>query len=120
VQDELENQLSLFSKDEVETWMRHMLKQSAVDINLEFRTRVEEHSGVIVERFQHIGCKTEREQVRFFVWAFLFSNNHIPQSAHAPFNAQLLSPVGSVTSLISKATNIENLAKMTEMFNAWF
>jgi hypothetical protein len=31
-----------------------------------------------------------------------------------------VSPVGSVTSLISKATNVENLAMMTEVFNPWF
>jgi transformation/transcription domain-associated protein len=99
----LEQQLCLFSRDEVLTWL-HAQKQPAV-IDLAFRQRVEENTASVVQRASNLACTIERQQQ-------LNGLNGVPPPGP--------SPVQSVTNMIAQATNPLNLVKMTEMYNPWF
>jgi transformation/transcription domain-associated protein len=103
-QDELEQQLCLFSRDEVLTWL-HVNKQPAL-IDITFRNRVEENTAVVVERARHMACTVERQQ-------------HINPPAPG-VQTMMISPLQSAAQLLSQATSPLNLTKMTEMYQPWF
>ncbi|KAF7301711.1 hypothetical protein MIND_00736700 [Mycena indigotica] len=95
---DLEQQLCLFSRDEVATWLR--THQAPWD-NL--RKLVAGNIDGVVKRAETMACKLEREQV-----------------AQNP-NAPVLAPVvQTVTNLISTATNPIQLSKMGETYLPWF
>ncbi|KAL4241981.1 DNA Damage Response and Repair Kinase [Abortiporus biennis] len=101
---ELEEQLCLFARDEVMTWMYQRQQQrtwSTLDVS--FRASVAANIEAIVKRAETMSCKAEREQA--------MQNS---QNPNTPLVMQ------TVTNLISSATNPQNLTKMTEMFIPWF
>lgn len=64
-QFELEQQLCLFARDEVMTWLHGRGKPWNFD--LAFRTNVAENIKGVVKRAETMACKLERDQVRPFV-----------------------------------------------------
>jgi transformation/transcription domain-associated protein len=94
----LEQQLCLFSRDEVVTWLRG--RSTNTDAN--FRKFVAANIDGVVKRAETMACKVEREQ-----------------AVQNP-TAQVLAPVvQTVTNLISSATNPIQLTKMGEMYTPW-
>lgn len=98
---DLEQQLCLFSRDEVISWMSMRGKPWAVDML--FRQSVAANIDGVVKRAETMACKNERENV-------LQSNG---ATATVP-------AVQTVTNLISSATNPLQLAKMGELYQPWF
>ncbi|KAJ7068316.1 hypothetical protein C8F01DRAFT_1364679 [Mycena amicta] len=96
---DLEQQLCLFSRDEVVTWLRG--RQVPIDGN--FRKLVAGNIDGVVKRAETMACKLEREQAT--------------QNPNAPVMAPV---VQTVTNLISTATNPIQLAKMGEVYLPWF
>jgi len=90
---DLEQQLSLFLRDEVLTWYSHHTKQPSADIL--FRTHVSHNVDVVVKRAEVLACKFERENTH--------PNSSIPASK-------------AVSDLISISTNPQNLARMPEQW----
>ncbi|KAF8339104.1 FAT-domain-containing protein [Cantharellus anzutake] len=90
---DLEQQLSLFLRDEVLTWYSHHGKQPSADIV--FRTHVSQNVDVVVKRAEVLACKYERENTH--------PNSSIPASK-------------AVSDLISISTNPQNLARMPEQW----
>ncbi|KAJ6599027.1 hypothetical protein DFH09DRAFT_1388713 [Mycena vulgaris] len=95
---DLEQQLCLFSRDEVMTWLRG--RSGNTDNN--FRKFVAANIDGFVKRAETMACKVEREQAN--------------QNPTAPVLAPV---VQTVTNLISSATNPIQLTKMGEMYTPW-
>ncbi|KAJ7498882.1 hypothetical protein FB451DRAFT_1427318, partial [Mycena latifolia] len=95
---DLEQQLCLFSRDEVMTWLRG--RSGNTDPN--FRKLVAANIDGVVKRAETMACKTEREQ-----------------SIQNPTSPVLAPVVQTVTNLISSATNPIQLTKMGEMYTPW-
>ncbi|KAJ7179098.1 FAT domain-containing protein [Mycena filopes] len=95
---DLEQQLCLFSRDEVMTWLRSRTPNA--DAN--FRKFVGANIDGFVKRAETMACKLEREQAI--------------QNPTAPVLAPV---VQTVTNLISSATNPIQLTKMGEMYTPW-
>jgi len=98
---ELEQQLCLFSRDEVMTWLHGRGKPWTFDLS--FRTSVAESIKGVVGRAETLACKLEREQAA--------------QHPTSP-NARVI--VHTVKSLVDTSTSPVNLMKMTEIFVPWF
>ncbi|KAJ7507855.1 hypothetical protein B0H11DRAFT_2271401 [Mycena galericulata] len=96
---DLEQQLCLFSRDEVTTWLRGRAGNN--DAN--FKKLVAANIDGVVKRAETMACKVEREQAI--------------QNPTAPVLAPV---VQTVTNLISSATNPIQLTKMGEMYMPWF
>ncbi|KAJ7682762.1 FAT domain-containing protein [Mycena polygramma] len=95
---DLEQQLCLFSRDEVMTWLRGR----ATNTDANFRKFVAANIDGVVKRAETMACKIEREQ------------------ATLNPTAPVLAPVvQTVTNLISSATNPIQLTKMGEMYTPW-
>ncbi|KAF8195850.1 FAT domain-containing protein [Mycena galopus ATCC 62051] len=95
---DLEQQLCLFGRDEVMTWLRG--RTASTDAN--FRKFVAANIDGVVKRAETMACKIEREQA---------VNNP---------TAPVLAPVvQTVANLISSATNPIQLTKMGEMYTPW-
>ncbi|KAH9951586.1 hypothetical protein B0H21DRAFT_818036 [Amylocystis lapponica] len=100
---DLEQQLCLFARDEVMTWI-HGRGKGIFDAA--FRANVGSNIDGIVKRAETLGCKIEREQP-------------VPNSQ--PGQPPVTTPVlQTVLGLISTATNPLHLARMPEMFLPWF
>jgi len=102
---ELEQQLCLFSRDEVMTWL-HARQRPWTTTDVSFRNNVASNIDGVVKRAEAMACKVEREQST--------PQNVAAQMANSPQVMQ------TVTNLISTATNPVQLVKMTEMFLPWF
>ncbi|THH10763.1 hypothetical protein EW146_g8270 [Bondarzewia mesenterica] len=99
----LEQQLCLFARDEVMTWLfGHRRGEIAFD--LPFRQSVAQNIEGVVTRAEAMACKTEREIAMV--------------SANIPNTERPV--VHTVVSLIAKATDPVNLMKMTENYFPWF
>jgi transformation/transcription domain-associated protein len=98
---DLEQQLCLYGRDEVTSWLS--MRQRAWTVDQFFRQSVTANIDGIVKRAETMACKIEREQA-------LQNNNHPGQ----------VPVVQTVTNLISTATNPIQLAKMGEMYQPWF
>ncbi|KAJ7638852.1 FAT domain-containing protein [Roridomyces roridus] len=99
---DLEQQLCLFSRDEVMNWIRAR-PGNAGSNDPNFRKFVAANIDSIVKRAETMACKVEREQA--------------VQNPTAPVMAPV---VQTVTNLISSATNPIQLTKMGEMYTPWF
>ncbi|RDB22695.1 Transcription-associated protein 1 [Hypsizygus marmoreus] len=97
---DLEQQLCLFGRDEVTSWMTMRGRPHQVD--LLYRQSVAANIDAVVKRAETMACKAEREQA-------INSNN--PGAVPV---------VQTVTNLISSATNPLQLAKMGETYYPWF
>ncbi|TFY70158.1 hypothetical protein EVG20_g2846 [Dentipellis fragilis] len=100
---DLEQQLCLFSRDEVMTWLHGRGKPWSFDKN--FRDSVAQNIEGVIKRAETLACKVEREQ------ALASPNN--PAQANVPV-------VQTIISLIASATDPINLMKMTEIYHPWF
>ncbi|TFK56003.1 FAT-domain-containing protein [Heliocybe sulcata] len=99
---ELEQQLCLFARDEVITWLHNRAKVwNAGDIT--FRNHVTTNIAVVVKNAETMACKVEREQAA--------QNPTTPPSAPV---------VQTITNLISQATNPVNLSRMQDQYSPWF
>ncbi|VDC00099.1 unnamed protein product [Peniophora sp. CBMAI 1063] len=100
---DLEKQLALHGRDEVLTSFMSRGHSSNVDttIRQDVGTMIEQ----VVKHAKTMGCKTEREQA--------MSDLQNP----SPANVTL---VYTATKLISAATDLINLMKMTEIYHPWF
>ncbi|KAJ7180147.1 FAT domain-containing protein [Mycena crocata] len=96
---DLEQQLCLFSRDEVMTWLR----QRTGNPEANFKKLVAANIDGVVKRAETMACKAEREQAI--------------QSPNTPAVAPVIS---TITNLISSATNPLQLAKMGEVYLPWF
>ncbi|KDQ21071.1 hypothetical protein BOTBODRAFT_142417 [Botryobasidium botryosum FD-172 SS1] len=94
---DLDQQLSLFIRDEVLTWYNSHQKQQTND--LVFRDHIAQNVEAIVKKAEILSCRLERDM----------------GNANSPMTA-----VQSITNLISEATNPQNLAKMGEAWYPWF
>jgi hypothetical protein len=74
LQFELEQQLCLFARDEVMTWLNGRGKPWAVDIS--FRNSVAENIRGVVHQAETMACKIEREEVPF-------STRHREKASHS-------------------------------------
>ncbi|KAF8897572.1 hypothetical protein BD779DRAFT_388223 [Infundibulicybe gibba] len=96
---DLEQQLCLFGRDEVTSWMTMRGRPWAVDVT--FQRSVAANIDGVVKRAETMACKNEREQA--------LQNN--------PGTSPV---VQTVTNLICCATNPIQLAKMGELYHPWF
>ncbi|KAI0068843.1 FAT-domain-containing protein [Artomyces pyxidatus] len=103
-QFDLEQQLCLFSRDEVMTWLHGRGKPWTFDLN--FRQNVSVNIEGVVKRIETMSCKTERELA-------LASPTTDPCPTKVPV-------VQTVINLIASATDPINLMKMTEIYSPWF
>ena len=62
-QCELEQQLCLFARDEVMTWLHQHHRGRVPPIDHNFRLNVTNNIDAIIKRAETMACKTEREQV---------------------------------------------------------
>jgi len=97
---ELESNLCLYGRDEVNSWMAMRNQPWQADIT--FRQNVAGNIDGVVKRAETMACKIEREQA---------VNNS---------NIGAVPVIQTVTNLISSATNPIQLAKMGEMYHPWF
>ncbi|KII95163.1 hypothetical protein PLICRDRAFT_693420 [Plicaturopsis crispa FD-325 SS-3] len=99
---DLEQQLCLFARDEVMTWLHTRGQPWTFDVS--FRANVAACIDGIVKRAETMSCKIEREQAL---------SNAIPGGGQTPV-------VQTVTNLISMATNPIQLMKMSEVYLPWY
>ncbi|EPQ59490.1 hypothetical protein GLOTRDRAFT_136350 [Gloeophyllum trabeum ATCC 11539] len=99
---DLEQQLCLFARDEVITWL-HLRNKPWNAADITFRNHVAANIDAIVKKAETMACKVEREQ-----------------AVQNPSNPATAPVVQTVTNLISSATNPINLAKMQEVYSPWF
>lgn len=98
---DMEQQLSLFLRDEVYYWFAiHKAGQGEIHMDPTIRNFIAQNVDGIVRRAELLACKTGFEK-----------DTGSPKSAP---------PIQNVISLISNATNPQNLARMKEDFAAWF
>jgi len=98
---DLEQQLCLFARDEVITWLHNQKRPWSFDIN--FRNTVANAIEGVVKRAEAMACKVEREQ-----------------AASNPTNLGQTPVIQTITNLISISTNPLVLVRMQEMYNPWF
>jgi transformation/transcription domain-associated protein len=96
----LEQQLCLFARDEVMTWMHG--KGHPWTFDLSFRTSCAANIEGVVKRAEIMACKIERE------------------TAQSTTNMGGIPVVHTVTNLISTATNPVQLMRMSEVYHPWF
>lgn len=96
----LEQQLCLFARDEVMTWMHG--KGHPWTFDLSFRTSCAANIEGVVKRAEIMACKIERE------------------TAQSTTNMGGIPVVQTVTNLISTATNPVQLMRMSEVYHPWF
>ncbi|KAF8076441.1 hypothetical protein FPV67DRAFT_1558921 [Lyophyllum atratum] len=96
---ELEANLCLFSRDEVNSWLA--MRNQPWQVDMLFRQSVAANIDGVVKRAETMACKLEREQA--------VNNNNLTVPV-----------IQTVTNLISSATNPIQLAKMGEMYHPWF
>lgn len=99
----LEQQLCLFARDEVLTWLHG--RNQPWNFDLAFRNHCAANIDGIVRRAEVLACKAEREQTI------------IPLAPNTTANSPVIQ---TVTNLISTATNPLNLTKMYETYHPWF
>ncbi|GJE84852.1 phosphatidylinositol kinase family protein [Phanerochaete sordida] len=100
---QLEEQLSLFGRDEVLTWLHQQKRPTAHDAT--FRTFVYTFCKDFVRRVETLACKREREEAQ---------NTQNLQGGN-------VQPIyKTVTNLVLNATNPVNIASMNDMFMPWF
>lgn len=97
----LDQQLCLFARDEVMTWLHGRGQPWTFDLS--FRTNVTTNIEGVVKRAEVMACKVERDHA--------LANNSNPGSTPV---------VQTVTNLISTATNPMQLMRMTEIYHPWF
>ncbi|KAI6047148.1 hypothetical protein EDC04DRAFT_2864285 [Pisolithus marmoratus] len=97
----LDQQLCLFARDEVMTWLHGRGQPWTFDLS--FRTNVAANIEGVVKRAEVMACKVERDHA--------LTNNSNPGSTPV---------VQTVTNLISTATNPMQLMRMTEIYHPWF
>ncbi|CAL1700686.1 unnamed protein product [Somion occarium] len=100
---ELDQQLCLFARDEVMTWL-HTRREPWATSDISFRNKVAACIDGVVKRAEIAACSVAREQAQ-------------TQGAIGPNSIPVLK---LATDLISTATNPILLLKMTEMFTPWF
>ncbi|KAG2141739.1 uncharacterized protein EDB93DRAFT_1329829 [Suillus bovinus] len=96
----LEQQLCLFARDEVMTWMHG--KGHPWTFDLSFRTSCAANIEGVVKRAEIMACKIERE------------------TAQSTTNMGGIPVIQTVTNLISTATNPVQLMRMSEVYHPWF
>ncbi|KAI6151887.1 hypothetical protein BKA82DRAFT_2906299 [Pisolithus tinctorius] len=98
----LDQQLCLFARDEVMTWLHGRGQPWTFDLS--FRTNVAANIEGVVKRAEVMACKVERDHA-----TTTNSSNPGPTPV-----------VQTVTNLISTATNPMQLMRMTEIYHPWF
>ncbi|KAI6035416.1 hypothetical protein F5J12DRAFT_25544 [Pisolithus orientalis] len=98
----LDQQLCLFARDEVMTWLHGRGQPWTFDLS--FRTNVAANIEGVVKRAEVMACKVERDHA-----TATNSSNPGPTPV-----------VQTVTNLISTATNPMQLMRMTEIYHPWF
>ncbi|KAI0320805.1 FAT domain-containing protein [Amylostereum chailletii] len=101
---DLEQQLALFSRDEVTTWLHG--RNRPFNFDPTFRQLVQQNISSVVQRVETMSCKLEREQA-------LASPTSVPSPTKVPV-------VQTIVNLISTATDPINIMKMTEIYSPWF
>lgn len=96
----LEQQLCLFARDEVMTWLHGRGQPWTFDIS--FRTNCASNIENVVKRAEVMACKLERDQIGM-----------VSTPPTAPV-------IQTVTNLISTATNPIQLMRMSEIYHPWF
>ncbi|KAG9317678.1 hypothetical protein JVU11DRAFT_1890 [Chiua virens] len=96
----LEQQLALFARDEVMTWLHGRGQPWTFDIS--FRANCALNIDGVVKRAEIMACKIEREQIGML---------STPPTAPV---------VQTVTNLLSTATNPIQLMRMSEIYHPWF
>jgi len=94
---EMDQQLSLFLRDEVLTW--YNIHQQSPQVDGTFRSQVATMVEGVVQRAEALACSTNKEK-----------DNKPPS----------LSAVQTISNLVSAATNPIALSKMSESYHAWF
>jgi len=102
-QSDVGDQLCLFARDEMITWLQTRNKTWTVDPP--FRQNVQVNIDTIMKRIETMGCKIEHDQAK--------SNPSNP----AP---SLQSVMGTTINLVGCAADPINLMKMTEIYSPWF
>ncbi|KAI0268276.1 hypothetical protein BC834DRAFT_968481 [Gloeopeniophorella convolvens] len=97
------DQLSLFARDEMITWMQARGRSWTMDPA--FRQNVQVNIDTIMKRIETMGCKIEHDQAR--------NNPNNP----APSQNSVM---GTIINLVASATDPINLMKMTEIYSPWF
>ncbi|KAI0284236.1 FAT domain-containing protein [Russula aff. rugulosa BPL654] len=95
-QSDVGDQLCLFARDEMITWLQARSKMWTVD--LPFRQNVQVNIDTIMKRIETMGCKIEHDQV----------------------SPSLQSVMGTIINLVGCAADPINLMKMTEIYSPWF
>lgn len=118
-QFDLDQQLCLFSRDEVFTWF-HTRSKACSTADITFRNHVALNIEGVVKKAELMSCRHERGQARCFTYCFLvpYSPGFLLQDNK---NAERPIPVmQTVTQLISIATNPLKLALMSDAFSPWY
>ncbi|KAG6332834.1 hypothetical protein ID866_6255 [Astraeus odoratus] len=97
----LDQQLCLFARDEVMTWLHGRGQPWTFDLS--FRTNVSANIEGVIKRAEVMACKLERDQAII-----------------NPSTQTTVPVVQTVTNLISTATNPIQLMRMTETYHPWF
>ncbi|KAL6299677.1 atypical/PIKK/TRRAP protein kinase [Sparassis latifolia] len=98
---DLEQQLYLFTRDEVMTWMHSHGKPWTTDLS--FRDNVTSNIGVVVKRAEAMACRAERDE-------------GVPTGPSASMHTVLQ----TVMKMIADATNPAKLAVMQDNYVPWF
>ncbi|KAH9943440.1 atypical/PIKK/TRRAP protein kinase [Epithele typhae] len=102
---ELEQQLCLFARDEVMTWLHNHHRGRVPPVDGNFRLNVTANIEAMIKRTESMSCKLEREQA-------------LVQQPSQNINT---TPVfQTVANLISHSTNPMNLVKQGEVYVPWF
>ncbi|KAF8138723.1 FAT domain-containing protein [Boletus edulis] len=96
----LEQQLCLFARDEVMTWLHGRGQPWTFDIS--FRTNCAANIDGVVKRAEVMACKLERDQIGMVS------------------TPPTMPVIQTVTNLISNATNPIQLMRMSEIYHPWF
>ncbi|KAH9999859.1 FAT domain-containing protein [Russula vinacea] len=102
-QSDVGDQLCLFARDEMITWLQARNRMWTVD--LPFRQNVQVNIDTIMKRIETMGCKIEHDQAK--------SNPGNP----APSSQSVM---GTIINLVGCAADPINLMKMTEIYSPWF
>lgn len=116
IQFGLEQQLCLFARDEVMTWLHGRGQPWTFDVS--FRTNCTANIEGVVKRAEVMACKLERDQVSDVQLASLALANW--QQIGLVSTPPTVPVVQTVTNLISTATNPIQLMRMSEIYHPWF
>ncbi|KAG2042802.1 hypothetical protein BDR03DRAFT_1058663 [Suillus americanus] len=115
----LEQQLCLFARDEVMTWMHG--KGHPWTFDLSFRTSCAANIEGVVKRAEIMACKIERETVGIRYESYVSScSDWFVVQAQSTTDMGGKPVVQTVTNLISTATNPVQLMRMSEVYHPWF